>query len=48
MVTKMVQQYRFKIEKKMSRDCCVALPRGAMSVSAVFVIVVFPDHTHYF
>ena len=29
----------------MSRDCCVALPRGAMSLSAV-VIVIFPDHTH--
>ena len=28
-----------------SRDCCVALPRGAMSLSAV-VIVIFPDHTH--
>ena len=31
----------------LSRDCCVALPRGAMGLSA-FVIVVFPDHTHYF
>ena len=30
----------------MSRDCCVALPRGAMSLSAVCEIVVFPDHTH--
>ena len=29
----------------MSRDCCVALPRGAMSLSAA-VIVIFPDHTH--
>ena len=29
----------------MSRDCCVALPRGAMSLSAV-VIAIFPDHTH--
>ena len=29
----------------MSRDCCVALPRGAMSLSVV-VIVIFPDHTH--
>ena len=29
----------------MSRDCCVALPCGAMSLSAV-VIVIFPDHTH--
>ena len=29
----------------MSRDCCVALPRGAMNLSAV-VIVIFPDHTH--
>ena len=29
----------------MSHDCCVALPRGAMSLSAV-VIVIFPDHTH--
>ena len=28
----------------MSRDGCVALPRGAMVLSA-FVIVVFPDHT---
>ena len=27
------------------RDGCVALPRGAMCLSAV-VIVVFPDHTH--
>ena len=30
----------------MSRDYCVALPRDAMSVSAV-VIVIFPDHTHF-
>ena len=30
----------------MSRDCCVALLRGATSLSAVFFIVVFPDHTH--
>ena len=29
----------------MSRDCCVALPRGAMGLSAV-CDVVFPDHTH--
>ena len=29
----------------MSSDGCVALPRGAMGLSAV-VIVVFPDHTH--
>ena len=29
----------------MSRDCCVALTRGAMSLSAV-VIVIFPDQTH--
>ena len=29
----------------MSRDCCVALPRGAMDCLQ-FVIVVFPDHTH--
>ena len=28
-----------------SRDGCVALPRGAMGLSA-FVIVVFPGHTH--
>ena len=26
-------------------SCCVALPRGAMGLSAI-VIVVFPDHTH--
>ena len=26
-----------------SRDCCVTLPRGATSLSAVF-----PNHTHYF
>ena len=32
-----------------SRDCCVALPRGAMVwVCLQFVIVVFPNHTHYF
>ena len=31
----------------MSRGCCVALPRGAMGLSAV-LIVVFPDHTHLF
>ena len=31
----------------MSRDGCVALRRGAMGLSEV-VIVVFPDHTHYF
>ena len=29
----------------MSRDGCVALPRGAMGFLG-FVIVVFPDHTH--
>ena len=29
----------------MSHDCCVALPCGALSLSAV-VIVIFPDHTH--
>ena len=29
----------------MSGDCCVALPCGAMSLSAV-VIAIFPDHTH--
>ena len=29
----------------MSRDCCVALPCGAMGLSAVFDVV-FPDHTH--
>ena len=29
----------------MSCDCCLALPRGAMSLSAV-VIVIFSDHTH--
>ena len=28
----------------MFRDRCVALPRGAMSLSVV-VIVIFPDHT---
>ena len=28
-----------------SRDCYVAIPHGAMGLSAV-VIVVFPDHTH--
>ena len=30
----------------MSRYCCVALPRGAMDLSAFFVIVAFPDHIH--
>ena len=30
----------------MSHDCCVALPRGAMSLSDV-VIVIFPYHTHF-
>ena len=30
-----------------SRDYCVALPRGAWGCLR-FVIVVFPDHTHYF
>ena len=29
----------------MSHDCCVALPRGALSLFAV-VSVIFPDHTH--
>ena len=29
----------------MSRDGCATLPRGAMGVSAI-VIVVFSDHTH--
>ena len=29
----------------MSRDCCVALPGGAMGLSAVCERV-FPDHTH--
>ena len=29
----------------MSRDCCVALPHGAMGCLQ-FVIVVFLDHTH--
>ena len=28
-------------------DCCVALPHDAM-VCLQFVIVIFPDHTHYF
>ena len=28
-----------------SRDCCMALPRGAMGLSAVSDVV-FPDHTH--
>ena len=27
-----------------SRECCVTLPRGAVGLSAVCVIVVFPDH----
>ena len=31
----------------MSRDCCVILPRGAMGLTAVCVVVV-PDHTHFF
>ena len=31
----------------MSRDCCVALPRGAW-VCLQVVIVVFPGHTYYF
>ena len=30
-----------------SRDSCVALPHDA-TVCLQFVIVVFPDHTHYF
>ena len=30
-----------------SRDCFVALPHDTTGLSA-FVIVVFPDHTHYF
>ena len=29
------------------RDCCVALPHDTTGLSA-FVIVVFPDHTHFF
>ena len=29
----------------MSRDCCVALPRGAMGLSAVCDCGI-PDHTH--
>ena len=29
------------------RDCCVALPHDAMGCMH-FVIVVFPDETHYF
>ena len=28
-----------------SRNCCVALPRGAMGFLQI-VIVVYPDHTH--
>ena len=32
----------------MSRDCCAALLCGDMGLSAVFVILVFPDDTHYF
>ena len=33
----------------MSRDGCVALPRRAMGLIYLrFVIVVFPDNTHYF
>ena len=31
----------------MSRDCCLALPHDIMGCPQ-FVIVVFPDHTHYF
>ena len=31
----------------MSRDCCVALPHDATRVRLQFVIMVFPDHTHY-
>ena len=31
----------------MSRDCCVALPHDVMG-SLQFVMVAFPDHTHYF
>ena len=31
----------------MSCDCYVALPSGAMGFTQ-FVIVVIPDHTHYF
>ena len=30
---------------KVSRDCCVALPRGTLGFLR-FVIVVFPDHIH--
>ena len=32
----------------MSHDCCVALPPRGAWVCLQFVIVVFPDHTHYF
>ena len=33
----------------MSHDGCGTLPRGAMGLSGVVIlIVVFPDHTHYF
>ena len=30
----------------MSGDCCVALPQDG-TVRLQFVIVLFPDHTHY-
>ena len=31
----------------MSRNCCVALSRGAVGLSAVFgLCFCFPDHTH--
>ena len=33
----------------MSRDCCVALPRGAMGLSAVYDCgVLLIKHTYYF
>ena len=31
-----------------SRFFCVVLPHDATGLSALFVIVAFPDHTHYF
>ena len=35
------------LSSMVSLDCYVALPRGAMGLLQ-FVIVVFPDHSHYF
>ena len=32
----------------MPRDGCVTFPHGDKGVCLQFVIVVFPDHTHYF